>query len=86
MPTSDFRYIIKELTPITGRGVMVVGDLITGNLMSGDSAVLHSGSSPRHIPKVSVEYMRRDGGEEVVLVLDGITADQIRVGAELRAH
>ena len=85
MPTTDFEFVVKEAFPITGRGVGVLGDLIAGNLASGDSVVLHLGSVVVGVATVTVESILRDGTDQGALLLHNMSLTDVRPGCVLRA-
>jgi translation elongation factor EF-Tu-like GTPase len=85
--SDDFEFAVAHASMITGRGVVVFGDWKAGQLRSGDSLYLHiEGREPAAVDRVSVEYARVEGGEEIALLLHDMLADDVPVGSILRSH
>jgi translation elongation factor EF-Tu-like GTPase len=86
MTTPDFDFLVEKSVTITGRGVAVFGQWRRGQVRSGDGGYLHTDTEARPIDEISIQYARLAGGEEqVVLLLHGLTIDQVPAGAVVRS-
>jgi translation elongation factor EF-Tu-like GTPase len=85
--TADFEFLVENSVTVTGRGVAVFGTWREGQIRSGDRVYLHTDADVVPIDEISIEYARLAGGEEqVVLLLRGLTVDQVPAGAVVRSR
>ncbi len=86
----DFLMVIDDVFSITGRGIIVTGTIASGMIKVGDTVKLKNiaSDSVRVVTVVGIEMFRRvldsaAEGENVGLLLRGVTRDEVNAGDTL---
>ena len=82
----SFRFEVKDIFDIRGRGVIVMGTIEAGSVRVGDTLQLSSGTSSRQVVVASIEKFQLPalhevmaGPDDVGIGLFGITREQVLV-------
>ena len=86
----DFLMVIDDVFSITGRGIIVTGTIASGMIKVGDTVKLKNiaSDSVRVVTVAGIEMFRRvldsaTEGENVGLLLRGVTRDEVNAGDTL---
>jgi len=89
MPDAGFVFLVEQSFKINGRGVAVVGSLVSGNLTPGDAGIVQvADRADVAVARIEVEWLLQRNTEPVerpALLLRDLTTDQVPRGAVIRS-